>query len=155
MKGEHVMLGYWGKPEETDAAVRDGWMHTGDGGRMDDEGYVYIVDRIKDMIISGGENVYSTEVENALAKHPGVAACAVIGVPDPEWGERVHAVIVPQGDVELTLEDLRAHTKEHIAGYKAPRSFEIVAALPISGAGKVLKRDLRAKYWDGADRGVS
>jgi acyl-CoA synthetase (AMP-forming)/AMP-acid ligase II len=122
---------------------------------MDDEGYVYIVDRIKDMIISGGENVYSTEVENALAKHPGVAACAVIGVPDSEWGERVHAVIVPTGEVSFTLADLREHTKEHIAGYKAPRSFEVVEALPVSGAGKVLKRELRAKHWDGSDRGVS
>jgi acyl-CoA synthetase (AMP-forming)/AMP-acid ligase II len=154
VSGDHVMLGYWGKPEETAAAVRDGWMHTGDGGRMDDEGYVYIVDRIKDMIISGGENVYSTEVENALSKHPGIASVAVIGVPDPEWGERVHAVVVPAGDATFTLEELREHTKQHIAGYKAPRSFEVVEALPVSGAGKVLKRELRAQYWDGADRGV-
>ncbi len=89
------MVGYWNQPEETAAALRGGWMHTGDGGRMDDEGYVYVVDRIKDMIVSGGENVYSVEVENALAKHPDVASCAVIGVPDDEWGERVHAVVVP------------------------------------------------------------
>ena len=154
VRGAHVMQGYWGKPEETAAAIRDGWMHTGDGGRMDDEGYVYIVDRIKDMIITGGENVYSTEVENALAKHPGVAACAVIGVPDDEWGERVHAVIVPAAGVDLSLDDLREHSKQHIAGYKAPRSFEIVEALPVSGAGKVLKRELRAKYWDDNDRSV-
>jgi acyl-CoA synthetase (AMP-forming)/AMP-acid ligase II len=149
------MLGYWNKPEETAEALRDGWMHTGDGGRMDDEGYVYIVDRIKDMIISGGENVYSTEVENAIAKYPAVVACAVIGVPDPEWGERVHAVIVAAEGATLTLDELREHTKEHIAGYKAPRSFELIAALPVSAAGKVLKRDLRAPYWDGVDRGVS
>jgi acyl-CoA synthetase (AMP-forming)/AMP-acid ligase II len=153
--GGHVMQGYWNKPEETAAAIRDGWMHTGDGGRMDAEGYVYIVDRIKDMIISGGENVYSTEVENAVAKHPAVVACAVIGVPDAEWGERVHAVIVAADGATLTLEDLREHTKQHIAGYKAPRSFEIIDALPVSAAGKVLKRDLRAPYWDGVDRGVS
>ena len=88
------MLGYWNRPEETATALRGGWMHTGDGGWMDDEGYVYVVDRIKDMIVSGGENVYSVEVENALAKHPAVASCAVIGVPDDEWGERVHAVVV-------------------------------------------------------------
>jgi acyl-CoA synthetase (AMP-forming)/AMP-acid ligase II len=155
VKGDHVMLGYWRKPEETAAAVRDGWMHTGDGGRMDDDGYLYIVDRIKDMIISGGENVYSTEVENALAKHPGIAAVAVIGVPDDEWGERVHAVIVAAGDATFTLDGLREHAKQHIAGYKAPRSFEVVDALPVSGAGKVLKRELRAPHWDGTDRGVA
>ena len=155
VRGGHVMLGYWNKPEETADALRDGWMHTGDGGRMDDEGYVYIVDRIKDMIISGGENVYSTEVENAIAKHPGVVACAVIGVPDDEWGERVHAVLVMADGAEVTLEELREHTKEHIAGYKAPRSFEVIDALPVSAAGKILKRDLRAPYWEGVDRGVS
>jgi acyl-CoA synthetase (AMP-forming)/AMP-acid ligase II len=152
--GGHVMQGYWGKPEETAAAIRDGWMHTGDGGRMDDEGYVFIVDRIKDMIISGGENVYSTEVENAVSKHPGVAACAVIGVPDDEWGERVHAVIVPKEGTTPTLEEIRAHAKELIAGYKCPRSIELIAALPVSGAGKVLKRELRATYWADTDRNI-
>jgi acyl-CoA synthetase (AMP-forming)/AMP-acid ligase II len=152
--GGHVMQGYWGKPEETAAAIRDGWMHTGDGGRMDADGYVSIVDRIKDMIISGGENVYSTEVENAVSKHPSVAACAVIGVPDEEWGERVHAVVVPIEGATVTLEEVRAHAKELIAGYKCPRSIELMAALPVSGAGKVLKRELRAKYWNDTDRGV-
>ena len=152
--GGHVMLGYWQKPEETAAAIRDGWMHTGDGGRMDADGYVYIVDRIKDMIISGGENVYSTEVENAVSKHPDVAACAVIGVPDDEWGERVHAVIVPIEGTTPTLEAIREHAKELIAGYKCPRSMELIVALPVSGAGKVLKRELRAKYWDDSDRSV-
>ena len=152
--GGHVMQGYWGKPEETAAAIRDGWMHTGDGGRMDADGYVYIVDRIKDMIISGGENVYSTEVENAVSTHPEVAACAVIGVPDAEWGERVHAVIVPIEGATPTLEDIRAHAKELIAGYKCPRSIELTAALPVSGAGKVLKRELRARYWADTDRSV-
>ena len=94
VRGDNVMLGYWNRADDTAAAARDGWMHTGDGGRMDDNGYVFIVDRIKDMIITGGENVYSAEVENALASHPAVAAVAVIGVPDPDWGERVHAVVV-------------------------------------------------------------
>ncbi|MTJ76379.1 long-chain-fatty-acid--CoA ligase, partial [Nocardia seriolae] len=126
VRGGHVMLGYWNKPDETAAAIRDGWMHTGDGGYMDDEGYVYIVDRVKDMIVSGGENVYSAEVENALAAHPAVAACAVIGVPDPDWGERVHAVIVCQAGVTVTLADIRDHAKSLIAGYKAPRSIELV-----------------------------
>jgi len=155
VRGGHVMLGYWNKPEETAAALIDGWMHTGDGGRMDERGYVFVVDRIKDMIVSGGENVYSAEVESAITTHPAVAACAVIGVPDDEWGERVHAVVVlaPGGTIEL--DDLREHTKTLIAGYKAPRSFEVVEALPLSGAGKVLKRELRAKHWSGVERAVN
>ena len=155
VRGPHVMLGYWNKPEETAAAVIDGWMHTGDGGRMDDAGYVFVVDRIKDMIVSGGENVYSAEVENALCQHPAIAACAVIGVPDDEWGERVHAVVVLQPGATLELDDLREHTKKLIAGYKAPRSIELVDALPLSGAGKVLKRELRAQHWRDADRAVN
>jgi acyl-CoA synthetase (AMP-forming)/AMP-acid ligase II len=146
VRGGHVMQGYWNKPEETAAALRDGWMHTGDGGYLDDQGYLYVVDRIKDMIITGGENVYSTEVENALAAHPAVAQCAVIGVPDDHWGERVHAVIVPHPGASVTLEELRAHAKTLIAGYKAPRSLEIAQALPLSGTGKVLKRELRQQH---------
>jgi len=155
VRGGHVMLGYWNKPEETAAALIDGWMHTGDGGRMDEQGYVFVVDRIKDMIVSGGENVYSAEVENAVAQHPAVAACAVIGVPDDEWGERVHAVVVLKPGAALEAEELREHTKALIAGYKAPRSMEVVDALPLSGAGKVLKRELRAKHWDSAERAVN
>ncbi|WP_067542552.1 acyl-CoA synthetase [Nocardia crassostreae] len=140
VRGGHVMLGYWNKPEETAAAVRDGWMHTGDGGYMDDAGYVYVVDRLKDMIVSGGENVYSAEVENAVAAHPAVAAVAVIGVPDAEWGERVHAVIVAKPGADVTPEQIRDHAKTLIAGYKAPRTVDFVDALPVSGAGKILKR---------------
>ena len=148
------MLGYWNQPEASAAAVRDGWMHTGDGGYMDDEGYVYVVDRIKDMIVSGGENVYSAEVENALASHPAVASCAVIGVPDDEWGERVHAVVVLRDGQTATAGDLREHAKTRIAGYKAPRSAEFVDALPVSAAGKILKRELRAAHWAGRERQV-
>ena len=155
VKGGNVMLGYWNKPEETAAALRGGWMHTGDGGRMDDEGYVFIVDRIKDMIVCGGENVYSVEVENAVVQHPSVAACAVIGIPDEEWGEAVHAVVVLRPGAEVTAEEIREHTKTLIAGYKAPRSAEFVDALPVSGAGKILKRELREKYWSGAERQVN
>jgi acyl-CoA synthetase (AMP-forming)/AMP-acid ligase II len=155
VRGDNVMLGYWNRPEDTAAAVRDGWMHTGDGGRMDENGYVFIVDRIKDMIITGGENVYSAEVENALASHPAVAACAVIGVPDSEWGERVHAVIVLLPDRQATGDELRTHCKTLIGGYKAPRSVEFADALPMSGAGKILKRELRKKYWDATDEQVS
>ncbi|MET0903486.1 MAG: long-chain-fatty-acid--CoA ligase [Acidimicrobiales bacterium] len=152
--GGHVMLGYWNKPDETAAAIRNGWMHSGDGGYMDDEGFVYVVDRIKDMIVTGGENVYSAEVEQAVALHPAVAACAVIGIPDTEWGESVHAVVVLAPGATATPEELREHCKSLIAGYKAPRSAEFVDALPLNGAGKVLKRDLRAPYWEGIDRNV-
>jgi len=145
VSGENVMLGYWNKPEETAAAVRDGWMHTGDGGYMDENGFVFIADRIKDMIISGGENVYSVEVENAIAKHPAVTQCAVIGVPDPQWGERVHAVVSISDESTLELEELREHCKKEIAGYKVPRSMEIVDEFPLSAAGKILKAELRKR----------
>src|SRR5882757_1879741 len=155
VRGDHVMLGYWNRPEETAQALRNGWMHTGDGAYMDEDGYVYIVDRIKDMIVTGGENVYSAEVENALSTHPAVAMCAVIGVPDEEFGERVHAVVILIAGATATHEELREHCKGLIAGYKSPRSSEFVAALPLSGAGKVLKRELRAPYWAGSSRGVS
>jgi acyl-CoA synthetase (AMP-forming)/AMP-acid ligase II len=146
VRGGHVMAGYWGKPHETAAVVRDGWLHTGDGAYMDNDGYIFIVDRIKDMIITGGENVYSVEVENALERHPAVAACAVIGIPDEQWGERVHAVVVLAPDSEVTPDELHDHTRRLITAYKVPRSFEIVDALPLSGAGKVLKRDLRTRH---------
>jgi acyl-CoA synthetase (AMP-forming)/AMP-acid ligase II len=155
VRGGHVMLGYWNKPEETAAALRGGWMHTGDGGYLDDQGYLYVVDRIKDMIVTGGENVYSAEVENAVASHPAVAQCAVIGVPDADWGERVHAVVVLRPGASLTHEELRAHAKSLIAGYKTPRSLELVDQLPLSGTGKVLKRDLRKKHWGGQERQIN
>ncbi|QUQ62427.1 acyl-CoA synthetase [Kutzneria sp. CA-103260] len=154
-RGDNVMLGYWNRPEETSQALRGGWLHTGDAGYMDEDGFVFLVDRLRDMIVSGGENVYSAEVENALAKHPAVAACAVIGVPDGEWGERVHAVVVAVDGVRPTVDELRDHVKEHIAGYKAPRSIEFIEVLPLSGAGKVLKRELRSRHWAGRDRSVS
>lgn len=154
VRGGHVMAGYWGKPEETAAALRGGWMHTGDAGYLDDRGYVFVVDRLKDMIVSGGENVYSVEVENALARHPAVASCAVIGVPDERWGERVHAVVVLAAGQHAADDELREFCKSLIGTYKIPRSFEIVDELPTSAAGKVLKRDLRAKYWTGSDRSV-
>jgi acyl-CoA synthetase (AMP-forming)/AMP-acid ligase II len=145
-RGGHVMLGYWNKPDETAAALRDGWMQTGDAGYLDADGYLYVVDRVKDMIISGGENVYSAEVENALARHPAVATCAVIGLPDDKWGERVHAVVVLKAGASASAAALRDHAKELIAGYKCPQSVDFVAALPISSTGKVLKRELRATY---------
>lgn len=140
------MQGYWNKPDETAAALVDGWMHTGDGGYIDENGFVFIVDRIKDMIVTGGENVYSAEVESALSKHPAVLSSAVIGLPDAAWGERVHACVVLAPDAQVTGDELRLFVKEHIAGYKTPRSFDFVEALPVSGAGKILKRQLRDNY---------
>jgi acyl-CoA synthetase (AMP-forming)/AMP-acid ligase II len=145
-RGASVMRGYWGLGDLTADALRNDWMHTGDAGYMDEEGYVFIVDRIKDMIISGGENIYSAEVENALSSHPAVQACAVVGVPDEHWGERVHAVIVPSGDDRPDVGILREHVKQFIAGYKAPRTVAFVDALPLSGAGKILKSELRERY---------
>ena len=142
-RGDHLMLGYWNRPEETATILRDGWMHTGDAAYMDEAGYVFITDRIKDMIISGGENVYSAEVENALSQHPAVSSCAVIGLPDPLWGERVHAVVVLRPGTAATADELRTHVRSLIAGYKTPRTFEFTATLPVSGAGKILKRALR------------
>jgi acyl-CoA synthetase (AMP-forming)/AMP-acid ligase II len=155
VRGDHVMLGYWNRPEETAAALRGGWMHTGDGGYLDERGYLFVVDRIKDMIVSGGENVYSAEVENALAKHPDVAACAVIGVPDERWGERVHAVVVRAPEGQVDEQGLREFCREHIAGYKVPRSMEFVVELPMSGAGKILKRELRKAYWGSEGKQVN
>jgi len=152
-RGETVMMGYWERPEETLKAVVDGWMHTGDGGYMDEDGYVYFVDRIKDMIISGGENVYSAEVENCIAQHPAVAQCAVIGIPSEQWGEAVHAVVMRQPGAAVTGEEIIAFCKERIAHYKCPRSVRVQdEPLPLSGAGKILKRELRKPYWEAGTR---
>jgi acyl-CoA synthetase (AMP-forming)/AMP-acid ligase II len=130
-------------------------MHTGDAAWMDDDGYIFIADRLKDMIITGGENVYSAEVENALAQHPDVAACAVIGIPSDQWGESVHAVVVAKPGTSPTAEALIAHCKALIANYKCPRSVELVTALPLSGAGKVLKTTLREPFWKDRSRNVA
>ena len=154
-RGPNFMLGYWHKPDETAQVLRDGWYWTGDAGYLDDRNYLYIVDRLKDMVVSGGENVYSAEVEDALFSHPAILECAVIGVPDDKWGERVHAVVVFKSGQTATEEELTAHCRKLIAGYKLPRSFEITEALPKSGAGKVLKRDLREKHWSGLARAVN
>jgi acyl-CoA synthetase (AMP-forming)/AMP-acid ligase II len=145
-RGDGTMLGYWNRPDETATALRGGWMHTGDSGYLSADGYLTVVDRTKDMIITGGENVYSAEVENALATHPAVAASAVIGVPDPDWGERVHAVVVLADGASATADALRSHVRTLIAGYKVPRTVDFVTSLPLSGAGKVLKRQLRDQY---------
>lgn len=156
VRGGNVMLGYWERPEETARAIVDGWMHTGDGGYMDEDGFVYIVDRVKDMIISGGENIYSVEVENAVAQHPAVAQCAVIGIPNEQWGEQVHAVVVPKSGMQVSPHELIEFCKTLIAGYKCPRSVDISETpLPLSGAGKILKRELRKPFWENRERSVS
>jgi long-chain acyl-CoA synthetase len=149
------MLGYWNKPDETAKTLRDGWVRSGDGAYMDDEGFIFIVDRIKDMIVSGGDNVYSAEVENALLKHPAISSCAVVGIPSEKWGESVHAVAVRKPGHDVTEPELIAHCKTLIAGYKCPRSVEFRDELPLSGAGKVLKNKLREPYWEGRGRRVN
>jgi long-chain acyl-CoA synthetase len=129
-------------------------MHTGDAGYLDEEGYLYVVDRIKDMIVTGGENVYSAEVENALSGHPAVAVCAVLGIPDDKWGEAVHAVVVLKAGASATEEEIRLHCRALIAAYKCPRSIEFRDSLPLSGAGKLLKFKLREEYWGKLNRRV-
>ncbi len=155
VRGPNVMQGYLNQPEATASAVRDGWLHSGDLGYMDEDGYLFVVDRLKDMIVSGGENVYSAEVENAIAQHPAVAACAVIGIPSEEWGESVHAAIVLRAGSSLTEASLAAHCRRLIAGYKCPRSIELRDSLPLTGAGKVLKLELRAPFWKHRSRAVN
>lgn len=155
VRGPNMMSGYLNKLSQTLSALPgDGWLRTGDGGRMDEEGYIFIVDRLKDMIVTGGENVFSAEVENALSSHPDVAMCAVIGIPSAEWGEAVHAVVVLKPGAAPSAEALTAHCKRLIAGYKAPKSVEFRATLPLSGAGKVLKSELREPFWKDSSRRV-
>ncbi|MDP6707341.1 MAG: long-chain-fatty-acid--CoA ligase [Alphaproteobacteria bacterium] len=155
-RGPNVMLGYWKQPELTAETLRGGWLHTGDGGYMDADGFVYIVDRLKDMIISGGENVYSAEVENAIHQHAAVAECAVIGVPDSDWGERVHAVVRLLEGETLSEAALIHHCRGLIANYKCPRSVDFRdEPLPLSGAGKILKTELRRPFWEGHEKQVN
>ncbi|MEZ4727945.1 MAG: long-chain-fatty-acid--CoA ligase [Caldilineaceae bacterium] len=156
VRGPNVMKGYWNRPEETARTLRNGWLHTGDAGYLDEDGFLYIVDRYKDMIKTGGENVFSIEVENAIYQHPAVAMCAVIAVPDEKWGEAVHAIVVPKADHSLSVQEIIDHCRTLIAGYKCPRSVEIRREpLPISGAGKVMKGQLREPYWQGHERRVA
>ena len=148
-RSANFFTGYWHRPAETAAALRGGWYHTGDLGYADEGGYLFLVDRVNDMIISGGENVYSIEVENALSSHPAVAEVAVVGVPDPKWGEEVLAVVVPHPGVEVTPEELEDWARASIAGYKVPKRIVIRREpLPLSGALKPLKRELRDQYTD-------
>lgn len=149
LRGPQVMKGYLNKPEETAKVItEDGWFRTGDVGRFDDGGFLYVHDRIKDMIISGGENIYSPEVERVLAEHPAVLECAVIGVPDERWGESVKAVVALKPETLATPQEIIDFCRERLAHFKAPRSVDVVTALPRNPTGKILKRDLRAPYWD-------
>lgn len=155
VRGPSVMLGYWNQPELTANTIVDGWLRTGDAGRLDDDGYLYLVDRVKDMIVTGGENVYSAEVENALLQHPDVLQCAVIGIPDDRWGERVHAVLQIREASQLTEAELIAHCEPLIANYKRPKSMDLRREpLPLSGVGKILKSELRAPFWIGRERRI-
>ena len=152
----NYMREYWNRPDETETAFRDGWFHSGDMGYRDADGYLFLVDRAKDMIVTGGENVYSAEVENAIASHPCVAQVAVIGIPDDQWGEAVHAVVVPVPGSTLTAEEIITHARTAIAGYKAPKSVSFRdEPLPMSAAMKVLKRELRAPFWAGRERAIN
>jgi len=157
VRGPNVMLGYWNKPEQTAAALLPGgWYRSGDVGKLDDEGYLYLVDRAKDMIVTGGENVYCTEVEDALYTHPAVLEATVFGIPDEQWGEAVHAVVVLRDGMASDDNELTAHCRAAIAGYKVPKSIELSAdPLPKSGPGKVLKRVLREPFWADRDRAIN
>jgi long-chain acyl-CoA synthetase len=150
-----ISSGYWNNKEATAAVFRNGWYSTGDIAVRDAEGFYYIVDRAKDMIITGGENVYSAEVEHVLSIHPSISAVAVIGVPDERWGEAIKAVLVPAAGIAIDIDTLIAHCRQYLASYKIPKSFDIVDTLPITATGKISKKDLRAKYWAGLRRSVA
>jgi long-chain acyl-CoA synthetase len=155
-RGPNVMMGYWKRPEETASALRGGWLRTGDMATIDDAGYIYLVDRKKDMIISGGENVYSTEVENVVYQHPAVREAAVIGVPDEKWGEAVKAIVTLKNGASATESDLIEFCAARLADYKTPKSVEIrEGELPKSGAGKIMKKELREPYWQGKTRQIN
>ncbi len=147
------MKGYHNKPDATaEAVTADGWFRTGDIGRVDEDGFIFVEDRLKDMIISGGENIYSIEVERVLAEHPAVAEVAVIGVPDEKWGEVVKAVVALERDSEADEAELIALAREQLAHYKCPKSVDIIEELPRNPTGKILKKDLRKPFWEGRDR---
>jgi long-chain acyl-CoA synthetase len=143
MRGHNVMKGYYGKPDATADAFRNGWFHTGDIGRIDEDGYIYIVDRVKDMIIRGGFNVYPREVEEVLMSHPAISLAAVIGIPSDQYGEEVKAFVVPKAGAEINPEEIIAWSKENMAGYKYPRLVELRDTLPMNATGKILKIELR------------
>jgi long-chain acyl-CoA synthetase len=154
-RSKQNMKGYWGQPETTAGAIVDGWFHSGDAGYFDAQGYLYVHDRIKDMIISGGENIYPAEAESALAAHPAIADVAVIGIPDERWGEQVKAIVVLKPGANLTIEGLDEYARQRLAGFKVPRSLDFLDELPRNPSGKILKRVLRQKYWSDEGRLVN
>jgi len=154
-RGPGVMQGYWNRPQDTADQIRDGWFYTGDAGTEDDAGFFYVKDRIKDMIISGGENIYPAELESVLAAHPALADVAVIGVPDDQWGETVKAIVVLKPGAALTGEELIEWARSRLGGYKRPKSVDFTDSIPRNPSGKILKRELRAPYWEGATRQVN
>ena len=154
VQGKNVMNGYWNQPDLTQEVLKDGWLYTGDMGMLDELRYLYIVDRKKDMIISGGENIYAKEVEDVLAAHPAVAKAVVIGVPDEKWGEAVKGLVIKKSGSEVSEEDLINFCKSRLASYKKPKSIEFMVDFPKSTAGKILKRELRQKYWEGRSRKI-
>jgi acyl-CoA synthetase (AMP-forming)/AMP-acid ligase II len=156
IKSPSNMVGYWNRPEETARTlIGDGWLRTGDAGLIDDEGYLFIQDRMKDMIISGAENIYPAEVESAIYGHPAVADVAVFGVPDAKWGEAVKACVVLKPGAAPDAEDIIAHARTRIAGFKCPKSIDFIEALPRNPSGKILRRALREPYWAGRERQVN
>ena len=155
VRGPQLMRAYWNQPEATASTLRDGWLHTGDVGTLDEDGYLYIRDRLKDMIVSGGENVYPRAIEDVLARHPAVAEAAVIGVPNERWGETVKAVVVLRPGVHTSSDEVIAFCREHLGGFEVPRSIDFVDALPRNASGKVLKRVLREAYWSNQQRRVA
>jgi fatty-acyl-CoA synthase len=155
VRGPLVMKGYWNKPEQTAEALEGGWLHTGDIARKDAQGFLTIVDRKKDMIVSGGFNVFPREIEDVIGTHPAVGQVAVIGVPDEKWGEAVKAVVVLRPDQAVTAEELSELVKEHKGAVHAPKSVDFVEAIPVSALGKPDKKVLRAQYWQGSDRLVN
>ncbi len=155
VSGVQVMNGYWNRPEDTAKTIKDGWLHTGDAGYCDDDGYLYIHDRLKDMILSGAENVYPAEVERVLEGFPGVAEVAVIGVPDELWGEAVIAVVVAESGATLSENEIIEFARKHVARFKCPKSVDIVESIPRNPSGKILKKVLRAPFWEGHDRKIS
>jgi acyl-CoA synthetase (AMP-forming)/AMP-acid ligase II len=154
VRGDLVMKGYYKAADKTSETIIDGWLHTGDIGHLDAEGYLYVTDRKKDMLITGGFNVYPSEVEQVIWAHPAVQDCAVIGVPDHQWGEAVKAVVELNPGQSVTAEELIALCKEKLGSVKAPKSVDFMPALPRSTIGKVLKKDLRARYWTAAQRKI-
>jgi acyl-CoA synthetase (AMP-forming)/AMP-acid ligase II len=154
VKGDTITPGYWKLPEETQKAFKEGWLYTGDLAVIDREGYVNIVDRKKDMILSGGENIYSTEVENILYQHPQILEAAVFGIPDPKWGEAVQAIVVLKSGKQATSEEIIRFCKDHLAPYKAPKGVTFLDQLPRTGSGKIYKKALRDPYWGNKDKKV-